>query len=93
MIRVKLLPPLTKMVGIKEFEASPQAQTVHGVLEELKARFPQAGKILYEKDGSFSQEFLCTLNGDALSRDGGLLSPVRDGDELILLLPISGGSS
>lgn len=96
MIRIRLHPPLTRIIGVREFTldvvptvANPL--TIETLFHTLQERHPKFKEAIYDQDGKVSLEYLCVLNGEALPRHEGLCTPLKDGDEIELLMPISGG--
>jgi molybdopterin synthase sulfur carrier subunit len=64
--------------------------TVGQCLEELVARFPELRKWLFEKDGKLNRLVEIYVNAES-SYPEELAKPVKDGDELHILIIISGG--
>jgi molybdopterin converting factor small subunit len=59
-------------------------------LYELEARFPQIKRWLYDKQGNLRPQVWLFVNGQKISADD-LNKPLNDGDELYLIIAISGG--
>ena len=74
--------------GAKSVEVS--GTTVGDCLKELVARFPQAREEIFDAGGKLSPFTDIHLGGRSIRREG-LARPVRDGDELAILLIIGGG--
>ena len=64
--------------------------TVGQCLDELVKRFPQLKKKLFEKNGTLSRIIDIYLNGESTYPEE-LEAPVKDGDELHIVVIISGG--
>jgi MoaD family protein len=64
--------------------------TVGQCLNELVKRFPQLKRKLFEKDGTLSRIVDIYVNGESAYPEG-LEAPVKDGDELHIVVIISGG--
>ncbi|OGK80052.1 MAG: hypothetical protein A2X52_10985 [Candidatus Rokubacteria bacterium GWC2_70_16] len=91
MIRLKLLPPLTRVVGEKEICVDLERAPLRVVLERAMAdNGPLQGAML-DGAGRFSHEYSCLVNGERynLSDAGDVV--VATADDITLLLPISGG--
>jgi molybdopterin converting factor small subunit len=59
-------------------------------LRELKTRFPKIARWLYDKQGNLRPQIWLFVNGQKISVDD-LNKPLNDGDELFVVLAISGG--
>jgi molybdopterin synthase sulfur carrier subunit len=74
--------------GAKTVEVN--GATVGDCLKELVGRFPGAGEEIFDTEGKLSPFTDIHLGGRSIRREG-LTRPVRDGDELSILLIIGGG--
>jgi len=59
-------------------------------LHSLESKFPKMKKWLYDKKGELRPQVWFFVNGERIFRDD-LNKPLNDGDELFVLLAISGG--
>ncbi len=64
--------------------------TVGECLEQLAAQFPEIRQGLFDKDGKMLNYVDIYVNGDSAYPEE-LAKPVKDGDELHIVLAISGG--
>jgi molybdopterin converting factor small subunit len=64
--------------------------TIGECLQELVTRFPELKKWLFKKDGKLSDLVDIYVNGVS-SYPEELVKPVKDGDELHIVIIISGG--
>ena len=90
MALVRIPPTLRSEVGgARELEAS--GETVGDVIDDLVERFPPLGDQLLQNGGlaSFVNVF---LGGEDVRTLDGLETPVQDGDTVILLPAMAGGS-
>ena len=79
-VTVRLFARLREIAGAPELSRDvPEPATVEGVWSGLVAEFPDLAP--YERSMS------CAVNADYAR----LASPVRDGDEVAFLPPVSGG--
>lgn len=91
MVKIKILPPLSRAIGQKEVELQPAIATVRGALEALCEKYPQARPIIFDEKGELSFDYKCMHNFKDISFEKGLDTEVTAGDEIMLLLPIAGG--
>jgi len=59
-------------------------------LHDLEDRFPAIKRMLYDKQGELRPQFWFFVNGQKIRHDE-LNNPLKDGDEILILLAISGG--
>ena len=59
-------------------------------LKDLEAQFPDIRKWIYDKHGNMWERMQLFINGVMIKTDD-LSRPLKDGDELFLLLHIGGG--
>ena len=86
---VKLPPVLQELSGgVETLEVS--GQTVDECLNQLEARFPGIRESLLDRQGKLLRVFGIYLNSDGL-HPVELDSPVRDGDEIVILNFLMGG--
>jgi len=64
--------------------------TVGQCFEQLVARFPELRKWLFEKDGKLNRLVEIYVNAES-SYPEELAKPVKDGDDLYIIIIISGG--
>jgi len=92
MIRLKLMPPLTRLVGQKEVAVGMSRATLRAVLEEAAARNGKFRTALLDAAGNLSSEYACLINGrrhNVTDLDG---VEVEEGDEIVILMPLAGGA-
>ena len=59
-------------------------------LHDLEAQFPAIRRLLYDKQGELRPQFWFFVNRQKIQHDE-LNHPLKDGDEILILLAISGG--
>ena len=59
-------------------------------LDSLKSKFPKMKKWLYDRKGELRPQIWLFVNGEKILRDD-LTRPLKNGDELAIVLAISGG--
>ena len=90
MATVRIPPTLRADVGgVRELDA--YGDTVADVIDDLVARFPSlAGQLL--RNGELADFVNVYVGGEDVRTRDGLETEVRDGDQLILLPAMAGGS-
>lgn len=91
MIRLKLLPPLTRVVGDREICVDLERAPLRVVLERALAEHASFHGAMLDGSGHLSHEYACLVNGERhnLSDLGDV--EVAAADDITLLLPIAGG--
>ncbi len=81
----------THLVGGGQMDIEFPGVTVKDLLDELIKTFGDPmRKILYPKDGKFSEMLYVLINGSNMSYLDGLSSKLKDGD-VVAVLPITAG--
>jgi molybdopterin converting factor small subunit len=93
MVRLKLMPPLTRIVGEKEVAVDVGRASLKAVLERAAARDRKFGKAMLDTEGNLSSEYSCLVNGRRYNAADLAGVEVGEDDEIVLLMPIAGGAS
>ena len=88
-VKININPFLTHITN-NQSAVDVSGNTIGQCLEQLVTRFPVLKKWLYKKDGKLSDLVDIYLNGES-SFPLELSKPVKDGDELHIIVIISGG--
>lgn len=91
MITVRLLPPLTRILRVKEILVEGAGGPLLEVLANVAAERAALKEFLFDGTGSLSLEFSCMVNSEHCPRSELSTRQVKDGDEITLMMPISGG--
>lgn len=90
-VLVKIPMPLRRYTdGEATWEV--EAAEVAVLLEKLAQRFPKLAPRLLGPDGDLHEYINLFVNGDDIRDGDGLATPLRPGDEVILLPPAAGGT-
>jgi molybdopterin converting factor small subunit len=92
MIRLKLLPPLTRLVGEKEIAVDVGRASLKVVIEQAMAQNGKFRTALLDSEGRLSHEYSCLFGDRAWNASSLDDVEVRDGDEIVIMLPIAGGA-
>lgn len=88
-VKININPFLTHITN-NQSAVDVSGNTIGQCLEQLVTRFPELKKWLYKKDGKLSDLVDIYLNGES-SFPLELSKLVKDGDELHIIVIISGG--
>ena len=88
-VRLNVNPILARFTGDRNV-VEVNGSTVGECLEHLVVQFPKVKKGLFNKDGKLLNYVDVYINGESAYPDE-LAKPVKDGDELHLVLIIAGG--
>ena len=92
MIRLKLQPPLTRLVGAPEILVDLPRSPLRRVLERALGQDARLQRALLDPAGELSHEYACLVNGARYNvADLGDVE-VDAADDITLLLPIAGGA-
>jgi sulfur-carrier protein len=89
-VRFKLFANFREAVRQKEVEVATGGQTVGEAVRSLVTLHPQLEPLVYQ-DGRLKQYVNVLLNGQTVKGDLVSSTPVKEGDEIALFPPVSGG--
>jgi sulfur carrier protein ThiS len=87
-IKVRMSPLLARYVN-SQSPVEINGDTVDECLKNLEKQFPKLR--LFEKDGRLLSYLIVSVNKEVISPEELITRPVKDGDELSLMLMIGGG--
>jgi MoaD family protein len=90
-IRVNFHSNLSRITGRERIELDALYSDVRSLLEGLVSTFPALSDELFDSDGRLDFEYQILLNGRSINAQGGVAAPLKDGDEITFLMPLSGG--
>jgi molybdopterin synthase sulfur carrier subunit len=88
-VKINIHPFLTQHTNGQD-SVEVNGSTVGQCLEQLVVRYPELRKWLFEKDGKLNRLVEIYVNAES-SYPEELAKPVKDGDELYIIIIISGG--
>ncbi len=88
-VKININPFLSHLTNDQDV-VEVNGSTVGQCLEQLVARFPEVGKWLFGKDGKLNSLVDIYVNQES-SYPEELAKPVKDGDELHIIVIIAGG--
>lgn len=89
-VKFKLFANFREAVRQKEVEVATDGKTAGDAIRSLVAQHPPLGPLVYQ-DGRLKPYVNVLLNGQTLKSDGVASTPVKEGDEIALFPPVSGG--
>lgn len=90
-LKIKLLKPFSDAVGKGELELDFDGVTLEDLLKVLVNRYPQLKKEFYTKAGKLTDYMCMFVNDKPISALNGVNTELKNGDELLFFVPISGG--
>jgi len=92
MIRLKLLPPLTRIVGEREILVDLDRGSLRLVLERALDQNGRLRSAVLDRAGQLSHDYSCLVNGHRYNVSDLGDVEVDESADVTLLLPIAGGS-
>ncbi len=90
-IKIKLLRPFSDVVGRKEFYLDFKGQNISDLIKTLVKKYPKLENEFYKETKELS-EFVCIfVNDKPITALDGLDTILKDGNELLFFMPVSGG--
>ena len=89
-VRFKLFANFREAVRQKEVEVASDGKTVSEAVRSLVTQHPQLEPMVYQ-DGQVKQYVNVLLNGQTVKGDLVASTPIKEGDEIALFPPVSGG--
>lgn len=90
-LKIKLLKPFSTVIGKGELDFDFKGIILEDFLKELVLKYPKLKNELFNKNSELT-EYLCIfVNDKPMSALKGLNTKLKDGDEILFFMPISGG--
>jgi|AGTN01.2.fsa_nt_gi MoaD family protein, archaeal len=89
-VKFKLFAGFRLAAKNKELDVVSSGKTVGDAIDTLKTEYPDLGNLLFQ-DGHLKQYVNVLHNGQALRGADSLETTIKDGDEIALFPPVSGG--
>ena len=90
-LKIKLLKPFSDAVGKSELELDFDGATLEDMLKVLVNRYPRLKKEFYTKTGELTDYMCMFVNNKPISALNGINTELKNGDELLFFIPVSGG--
>ena len=90
-LKLKLLRPFSETVGKSDLEIDFDDKTINDFLKKLISQYPKLKKEIF-KDNSELTEYICIfVNDKPISALNGPDTGLKNGDNLLFFIPVSGG--
>ena len=90
-LKIKLLKPFSDAVGKSELELDFDSNTLEDLLKVLVDRYPKLKKEFYTKTDELTEYICMFVNDKPISALNGINTELKNGDELLFFVPVSGG--
>ena len=90
-LRIKLLKPFSDVVGKSELEIDFHGSTLGNLLKVLVDIYPKLKKEFYTETGELTDYMCMFVNDKPISALNGINTELKNGDELLFFIPVSGG--
>ncbi|MBQ8296955.1 MAG: molybdopterin-synthase adenylyltransferase MoeB [Ruminococcus sp.] len=87
------IPTTLRIFTNHRSEVELEGDTVGQILESLSDEYPETKKALFDENGKLRSFINVFVNSDNIRNLQGYDSPVKDGDEIMLIPAIAGGST
>lgn len=91
-VKVKFFALVRELAGTKELEIEGrEGMRINDLLKELANILPEKFRDYIFEGNEVSRSLIILVNGKGISEMNGLETELKDGDEVALLPPVSGG--
>jgi MoaD family protein len=90
-LKLNLLKPFSDVVGRKELGFEFDGKTLEDMFKALVQKYPKLKAEIYTKDDEITDYISIFVNDKPLSILNGIKTELKNGDELLVFVPISGG--
>ena len=90
-LKIKFLKPFSDAVDKSEFEFNFNGLTLNELLQVLVDRYPKLKAEFYSENNDLSDHLCMLVNDKPTSALHGLKTELKNGDEILFFMPISGG--
>ena len=89
--KIKLLRPFSDVVGKNELEIDFNGSTFEDLLKILTNRYPKLKEKFYTKNNELTDYLCIFVNDKPISALKGVSTKLKNGDEILFFMPLSGG--
>jgi MoaD family protein len=90
-LKLNMLKPFSDVIGKKELGFEFEGKTIEDLFKALVNKYPKLKDELYTKNDEITDYVSIFVNDKPLSALKGVETQLKNGDELLFFVPISGG--
>ena len=90
-LKIKLLKPFSDAVDRSEMEIDFAGSILEDLLQVLVNKYPKLKKEFYTDDNELTEYICIFVNDKPISALNGIKTKLKNNDELLFFVPISGG--
>ncbi len=90
-LKINFLKPFSDAVGKSDLELDFDGITLEDMLKVLANRYPKLKKEFYTKTDELTDYMCMFVNDKPISALNGINTELKNGDELLFFIPVSGG--
>ena len=90
-VKIKLLRPFSDAIGKNELELDFNGSTLQNLLRDLVTKYPKLRKEIYTKNNELTDYICIFVNDKPITALNGVESKLKNDDEILLFVPVSGG--
>ena len=90
-LKIKFLRPFSEVTGKNELEIDIDGHTLMYLLKILVNKYPKLEKEFFTAKGELTEYICIFVNDKPISAINGLDTKLKNGDNLLFFIPVSGG--
>ena len=90
-LKIKLLRPFSEAVGKSELEINFDDNTLNDFIKFLVNKYPKLEKEFFKNNYELTEYICIFVNDKPISAINGTNTILKDGDEILFFIPVSGG--
>ena len=90
-IKIKLLKPFSNAVGKSEIDLDFNGHILKDLIKYLTNQYPNLKKKFYSETNEVTEYICIFINDKPASALNGIDTKLKNGDEILFFIPISGG--
>ena len=90
-LTIKILKPFSDIIGKRELELDFKGITLDDLLTYLVDRYPKLNEEFYKNTHELTDYLCIFVNDKPISALEGINTELKNGDELLFFVPVSGG--
>jgi len=90
-LKIKILKPFSDIIGKKELELDFKGMTLDDLIKYLVDKYPKLKKEFYKNSQEITDYICIFVNDKPISVLNDTNTELKNGDELLFFVPVSGG--